>query len=109
MDQEPCVQVAKFLYECMEYRRSEECEDSASLTLNYQCLERIGQVKSMTRFVLILEEFLRSHDLLLLRLVLVFLPMEPRWLRPGHFVLICYLSSTERRGEGWGITVTGIA
>lgn len=27
MDQEPCFQVAKFVYECMEYRRSEECED----------------------------------------------------------------------------------
>jgi hypothetical protein len=27
MDQEPCFQVAEFVYECMEYRRSEECED----------------------------------------------------------------------------------
>jgi hypothetical protein len=27
MDQEPCFQVAKFVYEGMEYRRSEECED----------------------------------------------------------------------------------
>jgi hypothetical protein len=24
---EPCFQVAEFVYECMEYRRSEECED----------------------------------------------------------------------------------
>ena len=27
MDQEPSFQVAKFVYECMEFRRSEECED----------------------------------------------------------------------------------
>lgn len=27
MDQEPCFHVAKFVYECMEFRRSEECED----------------------------------------------------------------------------------
>ena len=27
MDQEPNFQVAKFVYECMEFRRSEECED----------------------------------------------------------------------------------
>jgi hypothetical protein len=73
MNQEPCFQVAKFVYECMEYRR---------ITLICHCLERIGKVKCMTRFLLISEEFLRSH-LLLLRTVLVFLLMEPRWLRPG--------------------------
>ena len=27
MDQETSFQVAKFVYECMEFRRSEECED----------------------------------------------------------------------------------
>ena len=27
MDQEPSFQVAKLVYECMEFRRSEECED----------------------------------------------------------------------------------
>jgi hypothetical protein len=27
MDQELCLQVAKFVHECMDYRRSEECED----------------------------------------------------------------------------------
>ena len=27
MDQEPSFQVAKVVYECMEFRRSEECED----------------------------------------------------------------------------------
>ena len=27
MDQEPSFQVAWFVYECMEFRRSEECED----------------------------------------------------------------------------------
>jgi hypothetical protein len=27
MDQEPCFQVAKSVYECLEYRRSAECED----------------------------------------------------------------------------------
>jgi hypothetical protein len=27
MDQEPCFQVARFVYEYMDYRRSEECED----------------------------------------------------------------------------------
>jgi hypothetical protein len=53
-----------------------------SLTLICHCLERIDKVKCMTCFLLISEEFLRSH-LLLLRMVLVFLPMEPRWLRPG--------------------------
>jgi hypothetical protein len=81
MNQETCFQVAKFVYECMEYRRSEECEDCEPC-FDCHCLERIGKVKCMTRFLLISEEFLRSH-LLLLRMVLVFLPMEPRWLRPG--------------------------
>ena len=27
IDQEPIFQVAKFVYECMEFWRSEECED----------------------------------------------------------------------------------
>jgi len=27
MDQEPSYHVAKFVFECLEYRRSEECED----------------------------------------------------------------------------------
>jgi hypothetical protein len=27
MDQEPSYQVAKFVFECMEYRRSDECDD----------------------------------------------------------------------------------
>jgi hypothetical protein len=81
MDQEPCFQLAKVVHECMGYRRSEECE-VVSLTLICHCLERIGKVKCMARVFLISEEFLRSR-LLLLRMVLVFLPMEPRWLRPG--------------------------
>jgi hypothetical protein len=63
-----------------------------SLTLICHCLERIGKVKCTIRFILISEEFLRNH-LLLLRMVLVFLPMEPRWLRPGGPLvgLICNL------------------
>jgi hypothetical protein len=66
--------------ECMEYRRSEECEDCEP----YFDLSLFGEdwQGQVTRFLLISEEFLRSH-LLLLRMVLVFLPMEPRWLRPG--------------------------
>jgi hypothetical protein len=41
-----------------------------------------GKVKCIDTFFLISVEFLRSH-LLLLRMVLVFLPIQPRWLRPG--------------------------
>jgi hypothetical protein len=74
--------MAKFVYECMEYRRSEECEDCEPyFDLSLFGEDWQGQVYATFSSDLA-EEFLSSH-LLLLRMVLVFLPMEPRWLRPG--------------------------
>jgi hypothetical protein len=81
MDQEPCFQVAKFVFKCMEYRQSEECEDCEP----YFDLSLFGedwQGQVYDTFSSDLRGVLRSH-ILLLRMVLVFLPMEHRWLRPG--------------------------
>jgi hypothetical protein len=63
---------------------------------NVTCFGLLHKIKCMTRSLLILEKFLRSH-LLLLRLVLVFLPMEPRWLRPGAPLVgpICNLGRSD--------------
>ena len=77
MDQEPSFQVAQFVYECMEFRRSEECEDYNSLTLICHYSGMNGKVVSLIPFLLD-QEVLFLRQSLLMDQVPVFLPMEPR-------------------------------
>ena len=81
MDQEPSFQVAKFVYECMEFRRSEECEDynhyRMILTLICHYSGMNGKVVFSIPFLLDQEVILLRHSLLMDQ-VPVFLPMEPR-------------------------------
>jgi hypothetical protein len=64
MDQDPSYHVAKFVFECMEYRRSGACDDWNPCS-DLSFFGENSEDKCLTPLLLVREESMMSHLLLL--------------------------------------------